>query len=693
MIAKYTFGAPIETTAVVGKYMSTQDPMPFFSLDKPTEKTLSFRYKMHRTDIVYGLGQAVRGINKRGWKYESYCTDDPNHTETKHALYGAHNFLLVSGDQTLFGAFFDTPSRIAFDIGYTKQDLLCITSSQPDLALYILTGATEEEVVGAFRQLVGKSYVPPRWAFGFQQSRWGYQNAQDIEAVAAGYQASGIPLDAIYLDIDYMERYKNFTVDQKKFPDFQQFTEKMKKNGIHLVPIIDAAVKIEEGYDVYEEGIKNGYFCKDENGENFEAGVWPGKTCFPDFLNSRARCWFGDKYKRLLDCGIEGFWNDMNEPAIFYSKKGLENAWKSIEQYRGQNIGIDTFFSMRDVFQQLSNNPEDYKRFYHTMDDNTVVCHDKVHNLYGYYMTKSAAQAFDALCPDKRILLFSRASYIGMHRYGGIWTGDNHSWWSHLLLNIKMMPSLNMCGFLYTGADVGGFGENVTRDLLLRWLAFAVFTPLMRNHSALGTREQECYRFENTEDFRHIIALRYRLIPYLYSEYMKAVQNDGMLFKPLSFVYRDDPMAKTVEDQLLVGDSIMVAPVYTQNAQGRYVYLPEDMLYINFQTEEQYTCTPLTKGVHYISVALNEVPLFLRKDRILPLCKSARCTDLLNLNHLELLYYTNSRAAYTLYEDDGISKRQNGKILILTVTKKNGGYTAACEDVEKTLSLGRISYA
>ena len=234
MIVKYVFGTPIETTAVVGKYMSAQDPMPFFSLDKPTEKTLSFCYKMHCTDIVYGLGQAVRGINKRGWKYESYCTDDPNHTETKHALYGAHNFLLVSGDQTLFGAFFDTPSRIAFDIGYTKQDLLCITSSQPDLALYILTGATEEEVVGAFRQLVGKSYVPPRWAFGFQQSRWGYQNAQDIEAVAAGYQASGIPLDAIYLDIDYMERYKNFTVDQKKFPDFQQFTEKMKKGMTYM---------------------------------------------------------------------------------------------------------------------------------------------------------------------------------------------------------------------------------------------------------------------------------------------------------------------------------------------------------------------------------------------------------------------------------------------------------------------------
>ena len=157
---------------------------------------------------------------------------------------------------------------------------------------------------------------------------------------------------------------------------------------------------------------------------------------------------------------------------------------------------------------------ENYKRFYHDMNG-VKVCHDQVHNLYGYNMTRAAGEAFDRISPEKRMLVFSRSSYIGMHRYGGVWTGDNGSWWTHLLLNIQMMPSLNMCGFLYAGADLGGFGGDITRDLLLRWLAFGVFTPLMRNHSSCDTREQECYQFERPEDFAHVIGVRYRLLPYL----------------------------------------------------------------------------------------------------------------------------------------------------------------------------------
>lgn len=218
-------------------------------------------------------------------------------------------------------------------------------------------------------------------------------------------------------------------------------------------------------------------------------------------------------------------------------------------------------------------------------------------------MTRSAGEAFERISPDKRILMFSRSSYIGMHRYGGIWTGDNCSWWSHILLNLKMMPSLNMCGFLYTGADLGGFGANTTRDLLLRWLALGVFTPLMRNHAALGTREQEPYQFEHIEDFRNVIGVRYRLVPYLYSEYMKAALNDDMYFKPLAFVYPDDKLARNTEDQLMIGNEIMIAPVYTQNAIGRYVYLPEEMMFVKFLGNGNMFQEILPKGIHYVEVA------------------------------------------------------------------------------------------
>ena len=254
--------------------------------------------------------------------------------------------------------------------------------------------------------------------------------------MADQYEKAGIPIDMIYMDIDYMERFKDFTVDEKAFPNFPSFVEEMRGRGIHLVPIIDAGVKIEDGYDVYEEGVKGDFFCKKENGENLVAAVWPGKVHFPDFLKDSAREWFGNKYKVLLDQGIDGFWNDMNEPAIFYTEDHLKEVFEKIEDYKGKNLDIWSFFEFKGLVGSIDNNEEDYRRFYHEYNGQKIR-HDKVHNIFGYNMTRAAGEAFEKLSPDKRILMFSRSSFIGAHRYGGVWCGDNQSWWSHLLLNIQ----------------------------------------------------------------------------------------------------------------------------------------------------------------------------------------------------------------------------------------------------------------
>ena len=383
-------------------------------------------------------------------------------------------------------------------------------------------------------------------------------------------------------------------------------------------------------------------------------------------LNEDARRWFGEKYRILTEQGIEAFWNDMNEPAIFYTPEGVKKAQEVVKRFLQDTEGETSIFEVRDAIMNLANNKEDYQSFYHQVNG-TRIRHDKVHNLFGYYMTRAAGEAFERIAPEKRFLMFSRSSYIGMHRYGGIWTGDNKAWWSHLLLNIKMMPSLNMCGFLYTGADLGGFGADTTRDLLLRWLALGVFTPLMRNHAALGTREQECYQFENIADFRHIIEVRYRLIPYLYSEYMKAALDDDLYFKPLAFTYPKDSMALQVEDQLMLGNEIMIAPIYTQNAKGRYVYLPEEMKFVKFLSDGTLYEQTLPAGHHYVEIALNEVPLFIRQNKCIPLAPSAEHVEAIDTKNLTLIGYQN--AEYTLYEDDGIHKNydnpSNLKKLIL----------------------------
>ena len=651
MVEKYVFGSPFETEAVTAQIPAKAFAGALACGEISVEKGFCYQCQMSDTDVIYGLGEANRGINKRGYRYVSNCTDDPHHTEDKTSLYGAHNFIVVSGKQHV-GLFFDYPATISFDIGYTQQNLLTVSCERADLYLYVITGESAYDVVKQFRKIIGTSYIAPKYAFGFGQSRWGYKTAEDIERVVRGYRDHQLPIDMVYLDIDYMQDYKDFTVNAERFPAFEQFVQKMKAEKIHLIPIIDAGVKIEKGYEIYEEGLEKGYFCKREDGSAFVAAVWPGWTHFPDVLNPDARAWFGGKYELLTSLGIDGFWNDMNEPAIFYSEEGIRALNQAVSDHV-KTFGADAMvdnpdaipFEARGILERIQNNPEDYKRFYHNVNG-TMIRHDLVHNLYGYNMTRAAGEALRKIAPDKNMLLFSRSSYIGMHRYGGIWTGDNQSWWSHILLNLKMLPSLNMCGFLYTGADLGGFGADTTRDLLLRWLALGVFTPLMRNHTALGTREQECYQFEQIEDFRHVVGVRYRLIPYLYSVYVKAAERGEMYFRPLGFDFPNDRRAVETEDQLLLGDEAMIAPIYTQNVSGRTVYLPEEMKFVKFMPDGTIYEAILPQGTHYVEVALNEVPLFIRKGKCIPVVEAAQSVEAIDLETVKYLGYEG--AAYEL---------------------------------------------
>ena len=444
-----------------------------------------------------------------------------------------------------------------------------------------------------------------------------------------------------------MEEYEDFTVDKNKFPNLKKLSDDMKKEGIHLVPIIDAGVKIKEGYSVYEEGVKNDFFCKRADGSFYTAGVWPGRSHFTDFFKKDARSWFGKKYKVLTDLGIDGFWNDMNEPAMFYSDESLAEVFETLEKYKGKNLDIQTFFEFTPLSGSTFNRRSDYERFYNQVeeDDGTtsLVRHDKVHNSYGGLMTRAAGEALKELSPDRRVLLYSRASCIGAHRYGGIWTGDNASVWAHLLQEIKMLPGLNMAGFLYSGADIGGFGDNTTEDLLLRWLALGCFTPLMRNHCAWNGRNQEPYVFGKKEAFKSLLDLRYALIPYLYSEFVKAAVTGNCYLRPLAFDFSNDRKACTCEDQLLLGEGIMIAPVYTQNAIGRYVYLPEDMTQVTWAKGDA-SYKELKAGDYFVDIPLDTVVFFVRKEKAVPLSIQGK------------LALVGSGASYSLYDDNGYTR-------------------------------------
>ena len=660
MIQRFSFGHPFPTQSVVLSLPAESGPVPFLTPD-----STGWRFTLSEQAAVYGLGEMPRGINKRGWHYITNNTDESRHTEDKLSFYGAHNFLLVRDGSTCFGLFVDFPGKVYYDIGYTRHDLLSFHTETPDYDLYLLSGGNENAICKEFRTLIGRSYIPPRWAFGLAQSRWGYKTEEDIREVARQYKEHDLPLDMICMDIEYMQDYADFTVNKERFPDLAKLSADLKAQGIRLVPIIDAGVRVDPNDPTCTEGLEKGYFCKKADGTPFVAAVWPGKAYFADFLRPEVREWFGHKYKALTDCGIEGFWNDMNEPSLFYSPERLRAFLNDMAALREKdNIEQEEFF-LRVVggAMGLMNSPADYASFYHEVDGRKVR-HDQVHNLYGGSMTRAAGEAFADLRPGQRTLLYSRSSFIGSHRYGGIWLGDNNSSWAQLLANIQMMPSVQMCGFLYSGADLCGFSYDTTPDLALRWLEFGLLTPLMRNHSAVGTRMQEYYRFpEVLPAVRNMIRLRYALLPYLYSEFMKAALENTSYFRPLAFDYPDDPDAREVEDQLLLGEGLMAAPVYVQNAHGRHVYLPEPMKLLRLRAVDDYDEEILPAGHHYIRCALDEMLLFLRPGHIIPVAQPANNTAELDDSSLTLWSFLpdGESAEYRMYRDDGVTTEYEKK--------------------------------
>ncbi len=654
----FEFGTPIDTGALLEK--GTPEKIDFKE-KMAVGKITTLEFELLPKDRIYGLGEHLGSMNRRGKRLRSYCRDEANHTEDKNELYGAHNFFVHVKEQEQTGFFIDFPGEVVYDTGFQDDKRFTIEIHGKDFRLIKIPGNSIEEIVSRFLQVAGKAYIPPKWAFGYFQSRWGYKDVAEINGVYERFQQEDLPLDGIYLDLDYMEDFKNFTVSRQRFPKFKEFVAKLKRDGVYLVPIIDAGVKIEPDYDIYEEGLAGNHFCLNAQGNPYVAAVWPGKVHFPDFLQSKTRKWFGEKYQFLTDLGIEGVWNDMNEPAIFYDEKNLEEAVDLASDCRGKNLNVHKFFELKDTFANLLNDEDYHQRFYHRIQGKKHP-HREVHNLYGDYMTRAANYGLQKHL-NKRFLLISRASSIGMHRYGGIWTGDNASWWSHLEENIRMMPSINMCGFYYIGADTGGFGGQCSGELLTRWLQFSAFTPLLRNHSALDTRPQEPYAFsqEVLENTRSILKGRYRLIPYLYSTYMKAVEEYQLFFKPLAFDYGEG--YQEIEDQLFIGEEIMLAPIHKKNQSQRLVDLPEKMARITL-TDQETEMSLAPAGPQKLSYDLDHLRFFLRENKMIPLGKSAKNVSKLSMKKLEVLAYITNQGEHVFYDDDGISLGNKEKNLM-----------------------------
>ena len=677
----FRFGTPFKTDAVIidtDKCLFNQvDTLPLFKCERESD-CYRLTYTMDKKQCIFGLGQSLGGINKRSHNYRMWNSDDPSHTEEKDALYGSHPFFIISNESEKIGVFIDFPTEFHIDAGFTKYDILSIKIPSDNFDLYIFSAETEPKIIREYLKLTGTPYMPPKWAFGFQQSRWSYPDEKTVCDVADKMTAADIPCDAIYIDIDYMDNYKVFTVDEKKFADFKKFTAEMKERGFRLIPIIDPGVRVEKDYSVYEDGVKNNYFCKEADGKtDFTAAVWPGLVHFPDFLNDNVRTWWGQLYHFLWDAGIDGIWNDMNEPAIFYTPRKLEAAKKKIAE-RTINNSWD-FFEIRDSLGTLANRRDDYAEMYHRPGDGNgdIVSHENLHNLYGLNMTRATVDEFKKDFPNKRIFLLTRSSNAGAHRMAAIWMGDNQSWWNHLLLHVQMLVSLNICGFFYTGADVCGFSGNVSNELALRWMQFAIFSPLFRNHAALGTRNQEPYNFDEktTNCMRHFIRTRYKLLPYIYTEFVNAVKTLTPLCTPTAF-YDKSNQSLECQDEFYLGRGVLVAPVYQPNAQGRNVFLAgkHPYLYVRLYNNELENFEIVPAGNYYAQYSTDEVAFFVKENCGIPTGILEK--DGKTFNTVEIIVFVSGVATASYYEDDGETNNylQDDFFQIdFTVKKENNG--------------------
>lgn len=530
------------------------------------------------SEHFYGLGDKTGFMDKRHYAYEMWNTDDPKpHVDSFKALYKSIPFFITLTDNHVYGIFADNTYKSYFNMGQESEDYFWFGSDGGDLDYYYIAGGDIAQVLSGYTYLTGTCPLPQKWTLGYHQSRWGYMTQEDMEAIAAGMRDNDIPCDAIHFDIDYMERYKVFTWNQDHYHgDPKAFLKKLSGEGFKVVTINDPGVKVEDGYEVYEEGVKKGYFAKTPEGEVYVNQVWPGDAVFPDFGNPQVRDWWGANQQFLLEHGVRGIWNDMNEPASFNGP-----------------LPEDVVFS----------------------DDGRITNHAEMHNVYGHLMAKATYNGLKEK-DGRRPFVISRACYAGSQKYTTAWTGDNTSLWSHLQMLIPQLCNLGMSGMPYVGTDIGGFGADTTPELLVRWIQAGCFSPLMRNHSAMGSRCQEPWRFgpEVLAIYRKYVKLRYRLIPYFYDLFFEGEKTGAPIMRPLVYHFEKDEAARTCNDEFMVGPNILVAPVVNQGAVRRMVYLPEGQWY------DYWTREKITGPIWFIREApLDVCPIYIRAGSVIPM--------------------------------------------------------------------------
>jgi alpha-glucosidase len=610
--------------------------------------------KLGFNEHFYGLGEKASRLDKRRSSFVNWNSDTPGYTEGKDPIYQTIPFYIGLERGIAYGIFFDNSYRSYFNFGHSSQQRAWFGAEGGEMNYYFFYGPSIKKILGRYADLTGHMPLPPLWALGNQQSRWSYYPDTMVEEVVNEYRRRDLPLDVLHLDIDYMNGYRVFTFDKERFPDPKGLSDKLGRQGVKLVTIVDPGIKQppdkNERYHSYDQGIEKNFFQHRRNCDLFVPRVWPGESVFVDFTMPEARRWWGDLHRAYTDNGIAGIWNDMNEPSDFVDQTGKNQL---------------------DVV---------------SYDEGEKTTHAKNRNTFALLMSRATYEGLERLRPDRRPYVITRAAYAGIQRYSTMWTGDTNSTWESLGLNIPMFTSLGLSGEPFVGSDVGGFIGRGNGELLVRSYQVSFLAPFCRNHKVIDGYDQEPWRFgKYYEDIiRKYLKLRYTLLPFLYTTLEEAHRTGVPLFRPLMLNYQDDESTYNIDDQFMIGDDLLVAPILKPDVTKRLVYLPAGSWY-DYWTNKKYS------GGRMISVEapLDTVPMFVRAGAIIPTGPPLNYVGEKPVDPITFNIYPDDAgaASTTLYEDDGLTPSyKNGNFLRTKINFRRGKIETAT--VEGTYNPG-----
>ncbi|WP_170110306.1 glycoside hydrolase family 31 protein [Flavilitoribacter nigricans] len=598
-----------------------------------------------RTGEKYlGLGDKTCPMDLRGHALQNWNTDSFGYQKDTDPLYRSIPFYYSLYKGKAYGLFLHSSWKTHFDFDATGAGVTAFWTEGGEMDYFFIYGPELTAVNRRYMDLTGKPELAPLWALGFHQCRWSYYPESRVRELAAEFRERSIPCDAVYLDIDYMDGYRCFTWNKDYFPDPKKLIADLKKDGFQTVVMIDPGIRVDPDYEVYKSGTEQDVFCRRPSGEVMTGPVWPSKCVFPDYTDPRVRAWWADQYEEMYaDQEVSGFWNDMNEPAVF-KVNHLTFPDHVLHHYEG--FGAD---------------------------------HRKAHNIYGQQMSRATYEGLKKHQPEKRPFVLTRATFSGGQRYAALWTGDNIASWEHLRLANIQCQRLSISGFSFVGTDIGGFVDVPAGELLVRWLQLAVFHPVFRIHSMgnnvdgaseaeaemvqeaerLNRLDQEPWAFGDpfTDQARTAIEFRYILLPYIYTYFQRASTLGDPMLKPLSFFDQTDQEALKRESEFIFGDHLLVCPILKPGTKTITTYLPKGEWY------DFHRATPFIGGQKVrLRTRPDRLPVLVRAGSVIPTYPVQQYTDELEIHHVGLRAYFGSLDESLWYVDagEGYDYREGG---------------------------------